>query len=75
MKNCHSRPLLLIVQVANAHQLNSPKATILDTKTLTIKNPKFVDEEISYSITGTALKASLTVGLDLILRDIKQALE
>jgi hypothetical protein len=30
-------PLLLIVQVANAQQQNSPKATILDTKTLAIK--------------------------------------
>jgi hypothetical protein len=29
--------LLLIVQVANAQQQNSPKATIFDTKTLAIK--------------------------------------
>jgi ABC-type transporter MlaC component len=36
----------LLVQIANAQQSN-PKATILDTKTLTIKNPKWIDEDIS----------------------------
>jgi len=34
----------LLVQIANAQQ-SSPKATILDTKTLTIKNPKWIDED------------------------------
>ena len=42
--------LLLIVQIANAQQQNSPKATILDTKTLAIKTR---NSYISYSITGT----------------------
>jgi hypothetical protein len=67
MKNCHSRPLLLIFQVANAQQQNSPKATILDTKTLTIKNPKFVDEEISYSITGTVINKSQREAVNVVV--------
>jgi hypothetical protein len=48
----------LLVQIANAQQQTSPKATIWDTKTLTIKNPKFIDEDISYSITGTVMNKS-----------------
>jgi hypothetical protein len=47
----------LLVQIANAQQ-SSPKATILDTKTLTIKNPKFIDEGLNYSITGTVINKS-----------------
>lgn len=31
---------------------------MLDTKTLTIKNPKFIDEGIGYSITGTVINKS-----------------
>jgi|SRR5215216_5524572 len=60
-------PLLLIVQVANAQQQNSPKATILDTKTLTIKNLKFVDEGLSYSITGTVINKSQREAVNVIV--------
>jgi hypothetical protein len=60
----------LLGQIANAQQ-GSPKATILDTKTLTIKSPKWIDEGISYSITGTVVNKSqreaLTVTVYAIL--------
>jgi hypothetical protein len=63
----------LLFQMANAQQQNSPKATLLDSKTLAIKNPKWIDEAISYSITGTVINKSqreaLTVTVYAILYD------
>jgi hypothetical protein len=48
--------ILAIVQVANAED---PKANIINTKRLTIKDPKYHKDMIGYSITGTVTNISV----------------